>query len=158
MSTDPVSTETFNVQRLTADLEFLTELAQVIASNTELQPILDWITQKTTGMLRADEGSIRLLGPEAAPSLKTLVRKESPGITSGSWPPAIGMNVMGFLMVKGKPGNSSPSPLRVTAGCRYVLLVSSSPSRTLSAALGYSCSSRRARSSSNRCAVFTSVA
>jgi hypothetical protein len=36
--------------------------------------------------------------------------------------------------------------------------VSSRPSRTLSAALGYSVSSRRARSSSSRCAVFTSAA
>ena len=36
--------------------------------------------------------------------------------------------------------------------------VSSRPSRTLSAALGYSASSRRARSSSTRCAVFASVA
>src|SRR5207249_1904125 len=51
-----------------------------------------------------DEGSIRLLGPEAeTPTLKTLIRKESPGIASGSWPPAIATTVMGYLMVRGEP-------------------------------------------------------
>ena len=58
----------------------------------------------TTTMFSADEGSIRLLGPDVAtPTLKTLIRKESPGIQSGSWPAAIGMNVMGFLMTRGEP-------------------------------------------------------
>jgi len=93
-----------NAQRLMAELGFLSELCQVVASNAELQPILDWIVQKTTTMFSADEGSIRLLGPDVAtPTLKTLIRKESPGIQSGSWPAAIGMNVMGFLMTRGEP-------------------------------------------------------
>lgn len=90
-------------QRLEAELRFLSELAQVVASNTELQPILDWIVQKITGMVGADQGAIRLLGPDtAAPVLQTLVRKESPGFSSGSWPASIGMNVMGFLMHRGE--------------------------------------------------------
>lgn len=92
-----------SAQRLEAELGFLSELAQVVASNTELQPILDWIVQKTTGMVGADQGAIRLLGPDSAtPVLQTLVRKETPGISSGSWPPAIGMNVMGYLMHRGE--------------------------------------------------------
>jgi phosphoserine phosphatase RsbU/P len=90
-----------NVVRLMAELDFLNELSRVVASSTELQPILDWIVQKTTGMFGADEGSIRLLGPEAhEPTLKTLIRKDAPGISSGSWPPTIAMNVMGYLMMK----------------------------------------------------------
>src|SRR5207247_7146334 len=55
-------------KRLIAVLQFLAELGQVVASNTEMQPILDWIVSKTTAMLGADEGSIRLVdpGPDAA--------------------------------------------------------------------------------------------
>jgi sigma-B regulation protein RsbU (phosphoserine phosphatase) len=79
------------------------ELCQVVASNSELQPILDWIVQKTTSMFSADEGSIKLLGPETQPTVKTLIRKEGPGIQSGSWPQSIATNVMGFLMARGEP-------------------------------------------------------
>ena len=65
---------------------FLAELCQVVASNTELQPILDWIVQKTTGLLAADEGSIKLLGADTGPpTAKTLIRKHRPGLDSGSW-------------------------------------------------------------------------
>ena len=42
-------------QRLMAVLQFLTELGQAVASNTELQPILDWIVAKTTAMLEAEK-------------------------------------------------------------------------------------------------------
>src|SRR5436190_927489 len=87
-----------NALRLMAELEFLNELCRVVASNTELQPILDWIVQKTTAMFRADEGSIRLLGPESQGSaLVTLIRKETAGTSAGSWPPAIATSVMGYL-------------------------------------------------------------
>src|SRR5205814_9098555 len=41
-------------ERLRAELGFMYELCQVVASNSELQPILDWIAQKTTGMFQAD--------------------------------------------------------------------------------------------------------
>jgi sigma-B regulation protein RsbU (phosphoserine phosphatase) len=101
---DDFSRATPNAIRLMAELGFLVELAQVAASYTELQPILDWIVQKTTTMLRADEGAIRLLDPDVAtPLLKTLIRKETAGISAGSWPPQIGTTVMGFLMAKGEP-------------------------------------------------------
>jgi phosphoserine phosphatase RsbU/P len=91
-------------QRLVAELQFLTELSRVVASNTELQPILDWVVQKTTAMFGADEGSIKLLGPELSePTVKTLIAKRDPGISSGSWPSQVSMNVMGFLMAKNEP-------------------------------------------------------
>src|SRR5262249_8511612 len=91
-------------ERMRAELNFMYELCQVVASNSELQPILDWIVQKTTHMFEADEGSIRLLDEgETTPTLRTLIRKEQPGIQSGSWPQAISMNVMGFLMARGEP-------------------------------------------------------
>lgn len=51
---NPVSAPTRH-QILQAELSFLAELCQVVASNTELRPILDWIVQKTTGLLSADE-------------------------------------------------------------------------------------------------------
>jgi sigma-B regulation protein RsbU (phosphoserine phosphatase) len=96
----PVNT----AERLRAELTFMYELCQVVASQSELQPILDWIVQKTTGMFSADEGSIRLLSPDfATPTLKTLIRTESSGLESGSWPAGIAINVMGFLMAKGIP-------------------------------------------------------
>ena len=103
MTAGEFSQTTPTAVRLMAELEFLNELCHVVASNSELQPILDWIVQKTTGMLKADEGSIRLLGPEEnQPTLKTIIRKQSSGISSGSWPPAIATNVMGYLMTRGE--------------------------------------------------------
>jgi GAF domain-containing protein len=73
-----------------------------VAQNTELSPILDWIVQKTTGMLAANEGSIKLSGPDTGPpTAKTLIRKHQPGLDSGSWEPPVVMSVMGYLMVKG---------------------------------------------------------
>jgi len=89
-------------QRLMAVLQFLQELGQVVASNTELQPILDWIVAKTTAMFDAEEGSIRLLEPHGdSPTAKTIVRKQTAGIVSGSWPPAVAMSVMGYLLHRG---------------------------------------------------------
>jgi phosphoserine phosphatase RsbU/P len=104
MTTTGFPEDTPNPLRLMAELEFLNELCRVVASTNELQPILDWIVQKTTAMFRAEEGSIRLLGQDSdTPMLKTLVRKEAPGISSGSWPQVISTNVMGFLMTKNEP-------------------------------------------------------
>jgi serine phosphatase RsbU (regulator of sigma subunit) len=86
-----------------SQLNFLVELSQVVASNTELKPILDWIVQKTTGLLGTEEGSIKLLGPDgAAPTAKTLVRKQTPGMDSGSWELPIATSVMGYLLHKGE--------------------------------------------------------
>jgi serine phosphatase RsbU (regulator of sigma subunit) len=92
-----------DARRLQAELQFVTELCEVVASNAELQPILDWIAQKTTSLLSADEGSIKLLGSEmSGPSVKTIIRRENPGLSSGSWPQAVSMSVMGFLLHRGE--------------------------------------------------------
>lgn len=93
-----------SAERLRAEFEFMYELCETVASNSELQPILDWITRKSIGMFRADEGSIRLFDEEGATGpLRTRIRRQQPGIESGSWPPAISTNVMGFLMSRGEP-------------------------------------------------------
>ena len=87
MSQFPGVTGAPDAQRLQTELQFVMELAEVVASNSELQPILDWVVQKTTSLLSADEGSIKLLAPEMAePSVRTIIRRENPGLTSGSWP------------------------------------------------------------------------
>jgi sigma-B regulation protein RsbU (phosphoserine phosphatase) len=92
-----------DIRRLQDELQFVTELAEVVASNAELQPILDWIVQKTTSLLSADEGTIKLLAPEMADAtVKTIIRRENPGFSSGSWPQPVSMSVMGFLLHKGE--------------------------------------------------------
>ncbi|MBI1796137.1 MAG: SpoIIE family protein phosphatase [Candidatus Eisenbacteria bacterium] len=94
-------------RNLEAEINFLSELCSVVASNTELRPILDWIVQKTTGLLSADEGSIKLLGVDGGATAKTLVRKHQPGLDSGSWELPIVTTVMGYLLHKGEPLISS---------------------------------------------------
>lgn len=85
-------------QRLMEVLRFLAELARVVASNTEMQPILDFVVAGTTRLLAADEGCIRLSNPGAGMSGgRTVVRKGREGIVSGSWPPAVAMSVEGYL-------------------------------------------------------------
>jgi sigma-B regulation protein RsbU (phosphoserine phosphatase) len=111
MSIIPEPSDALTAERMRAELGFMYELCQVVASNSELKPILDWIVQKTTSMFEADEGSIRLLTEEeATPTARTLVRNEQPGIQSGSWPGSISMNVMGFLMARGEPLASPDLP------------------------------------------------
>jgi sigma-B regulation protein RsbU (phosphoserine phosphatase) len=97
-------TDADSAKRLRAELEFLSQLCSVVASNTELEPILDWIVRKTTSMLGADEGSLKLLGPDAAsPTAQTIIRQPAAGvIESGSWPMPVTTTVMGFLMYKGE--------------------------------------------------------
>jgi sigma-B regulation protein RsbU (phosphoserine phosphatase) len=93
------------------ELTFLAELCQVVASNTELRPILDWIVQKTTSRLGADEGSIKLAGVETGQTTaRTLIRKHQPGLDSGSWESPVTTCVMGFLQIKGE-GFASPDLL-----------------------------------------------
>jgi len=88
---------------LRPDLDFITELCHVVASNSELKPILDWIVQKATSRLSTDEGSIRLSGPDInAPTAKTLIRKQQPGLDSGSWESPVAISVMGYLQAKGE--------------------------------------------------------
>lgn len=130
--TEQIRQATPNVVRLMAELEFLSELARVVATNSELQPILDWLVQKTTTMLSADEGSIKLLGPESSsPSVHTIIRKEIAGLSAGSWPRDISMHVMGYLLARGEalatpdlPNDSRFSGLKdVNTRVRAVLAV-----------------------------------
>lgn len=99
---EPVSAAALpDAQRLMDELKFLSELCEVVASNTELQPILDWIVQKTTGMLGADEGTIRLTDSASGDPGQTFIRKEKKDGASGSWPREVAMSVMGYLMHRG---------------------------------------------------------
>ncbi len=89
-------------ERLRKALHFLAELGQVVASNRELQPILDWIVLKTTQLLGADEGCLRLLeGDATMPTSRTMIKKQTQGIASGSWPPILAMSVTGYLLHRG---------------------------------------------------------
>jgi sigma-B regulation protein RsbU (phosphoserine phosphatase) len=74
-----------------------------MASERDLQSILDWIVSRTTAMLSADEGSIKLLSADTGQVAKTLVRRQSPGTESGSWPQPVSISVMGFLLHHGAP-------------------------------------------------------
>ncbi|MGH7730690.1 MAG: PP2C family protein-serine/threonine phosphatase [Candidatus Eiseniibacteriota bacterium] len=88
---------------LRPELDFVTELCHVVASNAELKPILDWIVLKATSRLSTDEGSIRLSGPDtSAPAEKTLIRRQQPGLDSGSWETPVAINVMGYLLTNGE--------------------------------------------------------
>jgi phosphoserine phosphatase RsbU/P len=101
--TTPAPSQPAPATNLTAEINFLSELSVVVASNTELKPILDWVVQKTTGLLAADEGSIKLLGADAGtPTAKTIIRKQSMGVDSGSWELPVATSVMGFLLHKGE--------------------------------------------------------
>jgi serine phosphatase RsbU (regulator of sigma subunit) len=83
-------------------MHFLAELGEVVASNTQLQPILDWIVLKTTSLLAADEGCVRLV--EAEPSrFDTYYRPRSHQVVSGSWPRAVATSVTGYLMTHEGP-------------------------------------------------------
>jgi sigma-B regulation protein RsbU (phosphoserine phosphatase) len=87
---------------LQAALTLLTEIGGVVASTTELRPILDAVVQKTTALMQADEGSIKLLGADASAPAQTIVRKDR-DLGLGSWEMPITMSVMGYLMAKNRP-------------------------------------------------------
>src|SRR5205814_10058456 len=66
------------------ELEFITELCAVVAEQSELQPILDWLVHKTTRLLGADECSIKLL-TAAGDTAKTIIfDSRRSGIEAGS--------------------------------------------------------------------------
>jgi serine phosphatase RsbU (regulator of sigma subunit) len=81
--------------RLRKTMHFLAELGEVVASSTQLQPILDWVVVKTTDMLRGEEGCLRLIEADSDAS-QTIVRR-SEQIASGSWPRAVAVCVTGYL-------------------------------------------------------------
>ena len=87
---------------LAAALRLLSEVGGVVASTTELRPILESIVQKVTALLGADEGSIKLLGPDQAGPARTIVRKDR-DVGLGSWEQPITLSVMGYLLAKRRP-------------------------------------------------------
>jgi len=108
MTTGSDSTVQPDPKHLMEVLEFVAELGEVVASNTEMQPILDWIVVRTTAMLGADEGCIRLSDPGAAMSGgHTVIRKQREGVVSGSWPQVVAMSVEGYL-ARGRDALASP--------------------------------------------------
>lgn len=103
-------------ERLRAEMAFITELSTVVAANSELQPILDWVVSKTTQLLGADECSIRLMSADQS-TTKTVVVMDKGGAEAGtsSWPLPLKNSVMGFLMVR--PGElASPD---IAADARF---------------------------------------
>jgi sigma-B regulation protein RsbU (phosphoserine phosphatase) len=95
------STVTPDAQRMQSELEFLGQLCVVVSSTTEFKPILDWIVQKTVGLLEAEEGSIKMLGNEPAPTLHTMIRQRP--LDTDPLDFAIGTSVTGWILTKGEP-------------------------------------------------------
>jgi sigma-B regulation protein RsbU (phosphoserine phosphatase) len=82
------------------ELEFIIELCAVVAEQSELQPILDWLVHKSTRLLGADECTIKLL-TASGDTAKTIIfdsRRAGPEAGSRSWAPAVKASVMGFLL------------------------------------------------------------
>jgi sigma-B regulation protein RsbU (phosphoserine phosphatase) len=71
-----------------------------VASSTELQPILDWVVVRTTGLLAADEGCVRLVDTSADTSA-TVARPRAQQLVSGSWPRILAESVTGCLLHRG---------------------------------------------------------
>src|SRR5438094_3962473 len=97
------------------ELEFITELCEVVAEQSELQPILDWLVTKSTRLLGADECSIKLLTACGNTAQTIIFDSRHSGIEAGSrsWAPAIKASVMGFLL--SQPGElASPDLLADT--------------------------------------------
>ena len=88
--------------RREAEMGFVMELCTVVAGTSELQPILDWMVQKTTALLGADECSIKLLSSDLATAHTVIVdhRKTGPEAGTASWPGPLKASVMGFLLVQ----------------------------------------------------------
>ena len=101
MTATPVTNEIPDPRRMQAELSFLSELCQVVASTTEFRQILDWIVDKTTAMLEAEQGSIKLLGNEPAPMLHTMIRKQPQGSSRLDF--AIETSVTGWILQRGEP-------------------------------------------------------
>ena len=97
------------------ELQFLAELGALAAGESELQPILDWLVSRATQLLRADECTIKLLGPEEDIARTRATGRRSPEAGAVSWSRFLKESVMGYLA--GSPeGLSSPD---ITADARF---------------------------------------
>ncbi len=101
MTVTQVTSELPDPRRLQAELGFLSQLCQVVASTAEFRQILDWIVEKTTSMLEAEEGSIKLLGNEPAPPLHTMIRQRPRDTDPLDF--AISASVTGWMLTRGEP-------------------------------------------------------
>ena len=93
-----------------SELEFISELCSVVAETSELQPILDWLVQKSSRLLGAEECSIKLL-PTGGGVAQTIIIDSRRTIEAGcsTWSPALKATVMGFLM--SQPGELASADL-----------------------------------------------
>src|SRR6185295_2699230 len=82
------------------ELEFITELCAVVAEQSELQPILDWLVHKSTRLMGADECTIKLLTAGGDTAKTIIFDSRRSGIEAGSrsWASGIAASVMGFLL------------------------------------------------------------
>src|SRR5262245_36573021 len=97
------------------ELEFITELCAVVAEQSELQPILDWLVHKSTRLMRADECSIKLLTAGGNTAQTLIFDSRRAGIEAGSrsWASAIKASVMGYLL--SQPGELATPDLLTDA-------------------------------------------
>ncbi len=106
MTQTPDGARAPDARRLQLELQFVRELCEVIASSSEMEPILDWIIRETIRLLSAEEGSIKLLAPDTTDPphtlVRTLIRPRRSGLSAGSWPQAVSANVMNFLQHRGE--------------------------------------------------------
>jgi serine phosphatase RsbU (regulator of sigma subunit) len=94
-----------------SELEFITELCEVVAEQAELQPILDWLVRKTTRLLGTEECSIKLVtrGGDVARTIMFDNRRAGLEAGTSTWSPIVKTLVMGFLM--SQPGELASSDL-----------------------------------------------
>src|SRR5205085_6261381 len=81
-------------KRLADVMRFVTELAQVTASSLELQPILDWVVERTTEKLGAEEGCLRLVSSAMPGGMSKAFKRE---LGSGSWPVGVAVSIAGYV-------------------------------------------------------------
>jgi len=95
-----------------SELEFISELCAVVAEQSELRPILDWLVYKSSRLLSAEECSIKLLTGDADMARTLIFDSRRAGIEAGSstWHPALKASVMGYLM--SHPGELASGDLK----------------------------------------------
>ena len=95
-----IGTENPNVEN--PEFAFISDLCHVLAEQTELQPILDWLVKKSTQMLGSDECSIKLVRAEAVSPYTVVTKPRFPESGTQSWPTLLKESVIGFLHKHGE--------------------------------------------------------
>lgn len=106
MTTPPADTGSHQ-----SDIEFISELCSVVAEQAELQPILDWLVQKTTRVLNAEECTIKLMSSAGDTANTIMFDNRRAGLEAGgrTWSPIVKAMVVGFLAAT--PGELATSDL-----------------------------------------------